>query len=153
MARELSPKARHFARLLLEGKSQQEAYREAYDADGYTDKSVNEKASRLRADPRVSRIVEDGMRDLEIESKRRFMTDAELVAGKLREVVENMDTGRPMNTQIKACELLGKTAGMFTDILEVRDTREASEIRQELEEKLRAILGSQGTTEDRPSVH
>lgn len=151
--RKLSPRAAHYARLLLEGKSQKEAYRTAFECPTATDKSVAEKASRLRADPRVAKIVEDGMRELEIESKRAFMSDAELVAGKLREVVENMDTTRPMNTQIKACELLGKTAGMFTDILEVRDTRDSHEIRTELEEKLRAILGAQGTPEDRPNVH
>ena len=153
MSRKITPKMHKFATLLLEGMNQREAYRLAYDTENYTDKSLDEKASRLRADPRVAAIVEEGMRDLEIESKRRFMSDAELVAGKLREVVEQMDTGRPMNTQIKACELLGKTAGMFTDVLEVRDTRDASEIRTELEEKLRAILGAQGTPEDRPSVH
>ena len=55
---DLTPKRERFAQAVASGKSQAEAYRLAFDASRSTAKSVQESASRLMADVKVSSRVE-----------------------------------------------------------------------------------------------
>ncbi len=58
---QLNVRQEHFARLLFEGRSQSEAYREAYDAHDLPEKSLWECASRLSRNVKVRAYIE-GMR-------------------------------------------------------------------------------------------
>jgi phage terminase small subunit len=53
----LTPKQEHFARLVAEGKSQSDAYRDAYNSSGKID-SVNVNASKLMADAKIALRVQ-----------------------------------------------------------------------------------------------
>lgn len=55
----LTPKQEKFARNIVEGMSQADAYRNSYNATRMTDKSIHETASKLMADSKIiSRVKE-----------------------------------------------------------------------------------------------
>jgi phage terminase small subunit len=54
----LTDKQERFAIAVAEGKNQSDAYRSAYNAENMTDKTINESASRLMADHKVSTRIE-----------------------------------------------------------------------------------------------
>jgi phage terminase small subunit len=75
MADKLTIKQEKYAQGLFTGLSQREAYKQAYDASGMTDKSIDEEACRIAADLKVStRIIE-----LEDELRLRNMVTIERV--------------------------------------------------------------------------
>ena len=53
----LTPKQERFCREIVEGKSQADAYRAAYDAENMKPESVWTEASLLMSDPKVSKRV------------------------------------------------------------------------------------------------
>lgn len=59
MKQALTPKQSAFARHLFEGKSQPEAYKASYDADGMTPASIAAEAKKLAANPAVVAAVEN----------------------------------------------------------------------------------------------
>ncbi len=56
---ELNVRQEHFARLLFSGRSQTDAYREAYDAHDLAEKSLWESASRLSRNVKVRAYIEN----------------------------------------------------------------------------------------------
>lgn len=55
----LTAKQEKFAQLIVAGdKNYSDCYREAYDADGMTDKQINEEASKLQTNPKITQRVE-----------------------------------------------------------------------------------------------
>jgi len=71
----LTPKQERYAQGLFTGLSQREAYKQAYDAEGMTDKSIDEEACRLAADLKVASRIDE----LTNELKLRNMVTAERV--------------------------------------------------------------------------
>lgn len=55
----LTAKQEKFARCIVEGMTQADAYRSAYNCKKTTDKTVQESASRLMADPKISARVQE----------------------------------------------------------------------------------------------
>lgn len=75
MLSKLTMKQEKFAQGLFSGLSQREAYKQAYDAENMTDKTIDEAACRLADDSKVSaRIIE-----LQDELKYRNMATTERV--------------------------------------------------------------------------
>lgn len=75
MKNQLTVKQEKFAQGLFSGLSQREAYKQAYDCENTTDKSVDELACRLAGDIKVSSRI----RELEDELKYRNMATVERV--------------------------------------------------------------------------
>ena len=75
MRNKLTVKQEKFAQGLFSGLSQREAYKQAYDCQRMTDKSIDEEACRLAADLKVSSRINE----LEDELKYRNMATVERV--------------------------------------------------------------------------
>lgn len=102
----LTPKQERFVKnVVLEGMNYTEAYKDAYNTKGMTDKTVNERASRLKDEYKISaRIAE--LR-AEIDSPK-IMTVTKR-AEKLTSLAESDDP----NIAMKAIDLLNKMTGEY----------------------------------------
>ena len=135
----LTTKQEAFAEHVVSGQSLSAAYRLAYDAKGMSDEAVRVEASRLFMHPNVSLRVK--ALNVEKEDQRRMLmvSDAQASITTLREMLTSADTS---SAKIRAAELLGKAAGIFTDKLEIEDKtdRTVQDLEQSIAEKL-ARLG------------
>lgn len=59
----LTDKQEKFCRAIVEGMTQADAYRSAYNSENMMDKTIHEEASRLMADPNISTRVQE-LRDM-----------------------------------------------------------------------------------------
>ena len=138
--RPLTPKQQHFARAVASGMTQSDAYREAYNSSPESKASgIWERASRLMANDKVRSRVNELMALKDAAVLADAVTDAELVRTKLRHWMEH---GAPDDSvKVRAAELLGKTAGMFTTDLTINDQRERTpeQVQAELEQRLLAL--------------
>lgn len=109
----LTAKQDKFARLVAEGKTQAEAYREAYDCKRTADKTVWENASRLNADSKVSARIQ--------ELKKQFTKDLDLTSQITVErqlkytqkaIQECLKTG-DFNNYLKAMDMQNKLIGLY----------------------------------------
>lgn len=71
LTEKLTDKQENFVLALINGKSQREAYRSAYKADRMTDKTVDEKASRLFAQDKVRARFEELQAKVRGEAEQR----------------------------------------------------------------------------------
>tara|TARA_S200002703_G_scaffold25905_1_gene22238 strand:- start:18 stop:512 length:495 start_codon:yes stop_codon:yes gene_type:complete len=133
----LTAKQLHFCRCVAAGMSQAEAYREAFDvtADGKT-ATHREAASRLmaRADirARVDALVAQRERSILASS----LSDRERVLSKLRHWVDHAEAGD--SNRIRSAELLGKSVGLFREVVETSDSKSSDELLAELEAMIEA---------------
>ncbi len=138
----LTAKQEAFAEAVVSGLSLSAAYRQAYDAKGMSDEAVRVEASRLLIHPNVSLRVKS--LNVEKEEQRRMLAvnRAERVLQRLEKLA---DTAATESVKVRANELLGKTAGLFTEQIEIEDKteRSVSEIEQSIKDKL-ARLGLTG---------
>ena len=63
----LTAKQERFAALVARGLTQSDAYRQAYNVEGMTDKQVWEEASKLRKHPKVSQRISEILESARIE--------------------------------------------------------------------------------------
>ncbi|TAL78725.1 MAG: terminase small subunit [Bacteroidetes bacterium] len=69
MAREgLTIKQEKYAQNLFKGMTQREAYKDAYNAEGMSDKCIDEEACILAANPKVSQRIEKLTNDLQLRN-------------------------------------------------------------------------------------
>lgn len=134
-AGELTPKQLHFARCVAAGMSQAAAYREAYGCKpGSKPETQQANASRLMADSRVRQRVDAIIRQKEAGIAASAVSDRERVLTKLRHLLDNAepsDTGK-----LRAAELLGKSVGLFKDVVETNQQRSSSDLLSDLENLL-----------------
>ena len=138
----LTGKQRHFAQAVAAGMTQSEAYREAYNV-GETTKSstVHEKASRLMAETKIRARV-DALVAMRDKAFIRSQTDMKTkVLNQLEQFMESADPTD--NVRLRATELLGKSVGLFKEVIEdSRNTvRTSDEIEAEVLAKLAILLG------------
>jgi len=99
-----------FVQGVLKGKTQRQAYREAYPNDRSTDRNVAVTANRLWHSPKIQTFIQgvtDTAEEKVLEDKartRRFV---------FRELFALSKQAKQERTQIKALELLGKSCGVF----------------------------------------
>ena len=137
--RQLTAKQEKFVLAVVEGMTQADAYRHAYDTSKMTDKSIHEKASALMANVKVrSRYNElmDKVRE-KLENKaictvEGLLNDLQTIKNncliKRKAIIKNAD-GEPVEVEtddfidasaaLKAVELMGKHLKMFTDKTEL----------------------------------
>ena len=127
--------------IALEGLSQSDAYRSAYDAEKMSDAAIWTEASLLSADPRVAQRVAMLRERRERSLVCSSINDADLVRSKLRAFIE---TAQPQDSaKIKATELLGRASGVFLDRIETSSVdRTPEEISAELTDRLAAAIQS-----------
>ena len=134
----LTDKQESFAVLVASGKNQSEAYRLAYDAEKMLPASVWTEASLLLSNPKVaSRLM---VLNQEKEQQRRMMavSRAERVLQRLETLAEGAATE---SVRVRANELLGKTAGLFTDQVEITtdSDRSVDQIQAAISDRLKRL--------------
>jgi hypothetical protein len=99
-----------FIRGVLNGKTQKQAYRDAYPADRSNDRNICVTANRLLHSPKIEAFVQhinSNVEDLLVEDRRetrRFV---------FRELFALSKQAKQERHKIKALELLGKSCGVF----------------------------------------
>lgn len=110
----LTPQQHLFVQSILAGKTQIQAYKDAYNTNA-TDAVIAVNANRLLKNRKISALLgsfEDSLKEKIIEDAirtRRFVME------KLHDRVTNAKTE---SSELKALELMGKAVGMFTDRVE-----------------------------------
>lgn len=131
----LTAKQQHFCRCVASGMSQAAAYREAFDCSETSKPETQQaNASRLMADSRVRSRVEYLIRQKEAGMAASAASDRERVLSKLRHMLEHAEAGD--SNKLRAAELLGKTVGLFRDVVETSDSRSSSDLLSDLERLL-----------------
>ena len=147
----LTAKQMHFARCVASGMSQAEAYREAFDvvAGGKT-ATHREAASRLMARADIRLRVDALIAQRERSILASSLSDRERVLTKLREWT---DTAQPADgNKIRAAELLGRTSGMFRDVIETSESRTSEELLAELETMLESVADDAETPDESEQI-
>ena len=126
----LTPKQEKFVRNLIQGMSQREAYKNSYDAENMTDKSIDEEACRLFKDSKVSsryKELQDRLEDATImTAKERLEYLTEVIMGlqgeNIVEIVDGEEIERTVPTSIKnklsAIDLMNKMQGEYVTKVE-----------------------------------
>ena len=135
----MTPKQHQFAREVVLGKSQADAYRSAYNTLKMNDNSIRREASRLMDNPKVATTV------VELQQKADSAVVQERIASReevLQTLTGYMHSGEPKDSvRLRAAEMMGKHYGLFTDRIEAVGTeRSAAEIQIKLEAKLQQCL-------------
>ena len=124
----LNVKQEKFIQNIINGMSQRQAYKDAYNAN-YSDKSIDEKASTLFNSEKVQERYKELMRKLEDEAimsaKERMIWLSKIVNGEILEDVpvmtdiknEKVNTIKcptKIDTKLKALDTLNKMSGEYT---------------------------------------
>ena len=142
----MTPKQHQFAREVVLGKSQADAYRSAYNTLRMNDNSIRREASRLMDNPNVATTVVQLQHEADAAVVQERIASREEV---LQTLTSYMHSGEPRDSvRLRAAELMGKHYGLFTDRIEaVVPERSPEEIAAELEKKLTSLLGTPITLE------
>lgn len=108
----LTPKQEAFALAVASGKTQSDAYREAFNVRPTTkDTSINVNASKLMADANIAQRVEELRKPI----AEKAMITLESHIQRLKELAElAIDQGQ-IAAAIKAEELCGKASGVYIE--------------------------------------
>ena len=133
----LTLKQNKYSEKLAAGFNQTAAYRNAYNTQNMSQKTVWEESSRLRRHPKVAaRIIE-----LEAEKEARRRMQALSREDRVLQELEKIAFGDgPVTGKLKAIELLGKHIGLFTPKEVSEKTRTADEIKSSIELKLATLF-------------
>lgn len=139
---QLTHKQEKFILAVVEGKTQADAYRHAYDTSNMTDKSIHEKASALMANVKVRSRYNELMDKVKSKLEEKAIVTVEGLLNDLQTIKETCmikkkayiknEIGEPEEVELddfidasaalKAVELMGKHLKMFTDKVESNNT-------------------------------
>ena len=134
----LTPKQELFVQGIISGLSQRQAYRQAYKAEKMTDKTVDERASKLLKEYKVSTRYRELLKEfsnMALWSSEQAFNEYEWLKNKARSSIEN-DGIRQANSNAFLSALDGMNNMAFHD-LELADEKLRLEI-----DNLKAQLGS-----------
>lgn len=126
-----------FAKGLIEGKTQLEAYRDAYPNAKGTDRTLKASAWKLAQDIRVQRMLQEHWGQT-VEA----LTDDAIAVKRyvIKSLLELSKEAKQEGSKLKALELMGKTVGMFKQtVQEDDDGLTADQLKQELAKHLRLV--------------
>lgn len=109
--RPLSPRQVLFCQGVIQGKSLRQAYRDAYANDTGSDASISASANKLMKDPRIKQVLKEAWEETaehlseDLAASKRYVLKGLLALSK---------KAKQEGTKLKALELLGKAAGLFT---------------------------------------
>ncbi len=138
----LTTKQLHFCRCRASGMNMTDSYREAYSADKMSNKTVNEAACRLDKDSRITARIDHLIHLKEQALIRSSLSLKEKVLSKLEHFMDNASNAD--SSKIRAAELLGKSLGMFKEVIEDGRDKDLSseELTKLLEDKLSKIINA-----------
>lgn len=116
----LTAKQELFARKVVEGMSQADAYRSAYSTKRMSDKQIWEEASKLASSPKVAQRIKE-LRDK--AANESILTAQERMKW-LTELIRNQDEGT--NEKLKAIDLLNKMSGEYVQRVEAEVKQETT---------------------------
>ena len=134
----LTPKQLHFCRCVVSGCTMSDAYREAYNTSKMKPATVNREAHTLMTDPKIATRVERLQRAKDRAVVASSLSDRERVLNVLRDLLENATGAAGEASMLRAADLLGKSVGLYKDVVITQPVRTSEEIEAELEERLAA---------------
>jgi phage terminase small subunit len=126
----LTAKQEKFVRNLIQGMSQREAYKNSYDAENMTDKTIDEEACRLFNDSKISaryRELQDRLDKATImTAQERLEYLTEVIQGIQREQVVQIVEGEAIEVEVptsiknrlSAIDLMNKMQGEYVTKVE-----------------------------------
>jgi len=140
----LTPKQEHFVNHMLKGTTATEAYRQAYNTENMNDHTIRNEAARLMGHPGIGMALEKGFK---AQREKAVHSAASLRLFVQERLYLEATQAKGDAARIRALELIGKmqTVALFSERIETEDvTRSAQEIREELQERLEALLKASG---------
>jgi len=140
---DLTIKQRAFVDGIVKGKlgSFKEVYADVYDVtltkQGKIPKHAHVDCSRLMANPSVSLRISNGLKRLETNAVASTTRTRSYVLEQLMRESKEADSD---STRVRALELLGKTVNLFSDTLEIKESRTSDDIESEIEQKIEQLL-------------
>ncbi len=135
--RQLTAKQKAFADYVAAGKTLSDSFRESYNTSNMKPTSIHEGACRLAANGKVIARIEARQQANERAITACSVSDRENVLTKLRAFAESATPADSM--KIRATELLGKTVGLFKDVIETTVSRTSEEIQADLAKLLQQV--------------
>jgi hypothetical protein len=137
----LTPKMAAYASLIASGRSQVDAYCEAYDvAPGGSRAAARNEASKVALKPKVQARIKhlrEGRKSVQADQEA---LSHQWILAKLR--AEAIDTDNAPSVRVRALEIIAKSQGLFSDASTVTvEARSSSEIERDLKKRLNALLG------------
>lgn len=137
--RQLTPKQMAFVRAKISGLSNADAYREAYPDDHSSNRVISANAYKLTRHPVISQMLEDAWGETaealteDLAATKRYV---------LRQLLALSKGAKQEGSRLKALELMGKAAGVFTP----QDDKEiaaptADQLKRELSGHLKLLGG------------
>jgi F0F1-type ATP synthase beta subunit len=140
---DLTIKQRAFADAIIKGKlgSFKEVYADVYDVtltkQGKIPKWVEVEASRLMAHPKVSLSIQQGLERREVNAVASTTRTRSYV---LEQLMKESKEAESDSSRVRALELLGKTVNLFSDTLEIKESRGTHDIEQDIESRIEALI-------------
>ena len=143
---ELTIKQRAFVEEIIKGKlgSYKEAYAKVYDVTltktGKIPKWVEVEASKLVANPKIALSLHRAIERKETSAVASSLRTRNYVLERLMQESKEADSD---SARITALSLLGKTVNLFSDTIEIKESRDSVDIEEEIEAKIVALLREQ----------
>ena len=143
---ELTIKQRAFVEEIIKGKlgSYKEAYAKVYDVTltktGKIPKWVEVEASKLVANPKIALSLHKAIERKETSAVASSLRTRNYVLERLMQESKEADSD---SARITALSLLGKTVNLFSDTIEIKESRDSVDIEEEIEAKIVALLSEQ----------
>jgi hypothetical protein len=143
---ELTIKQRAFVDEIIKGKlgSYKEAYAKVYDVTltktGKIPKWVEVEASKLVANPKIALSLHKAIERKETSAVASSLRTRNYVLERLMQESKEADSD---SARITALSLLGKTVNLFSDTIEIKESRDSVDIEEEIEAKIVALLSEQ----------
>tara|TARA_R100001377_G_scaffold7708_1_gene4058 strand:+ start:471 stop:971 length:501 start_codon:yes stop_codon:yes gene_type:complete len=140
---DLTIKQRAFVKEIVRGKlgSQIDCYMHVYDCartkTGGIPKHAHVDCSKLMANPKIALAVRRGLERKETSSLASGIRTRSYVLEQLMRESKEADSD---STRVRSLELLGKTCGLFSDTIEVKESRPSEDIEEEIEAKILNLL-------------
>ena len=128
------------------GMTYSAAYAEAYDCENMAAATIRREASKLLAHPAITTMVNRLVAAREAQGQASAVSDRERVLSKLRHFLDHAEGADAM--KIRSAELLGKSVGLFKDVVEQKSPANSVEVEAKLQAKLEQLLSS---SEDKPN--
>ena len=134
---DLTIKQRAFVNEIVKGKlgSYKEAYAKVYDValtkTGKIPKWVEVEASKLVANPKIALSIQKAIAKKDNVLVASSLRLRNYVIDRLYKESQESDSDA---SRVRALEMLGKTIGLFSDVIETKETRPSEQIEEEIEE-------------------
>ena len=133
--KQLTPKQEQFCKgIVFDKLSASESYRQAYSTDNMKPSSIWTESSKLLSNPMVTSRIESLKAQIEVQELSSSLSEREKIISHLWDMAEQEKVSD--STRVRSLELLGKTIGLFSDKVEITESKSQEELEKELKDKL-----------------